>query len=139
VKPAALVALLAFAGAAQAASTPHAQARTALLDCQRAIGAFHFVARTKEAEPRVRKLVLAAQSACAPKKLKALAAAHGSDDALLQAMNAVVGISDALVNYRKYLDDVAAGKTGHTRILRYAAEEIRQGRLLLTYALSALK
>jgi hypothetical protein len=140
VKLAALLVVLALAGVAQAATGAHAQAHAAVLKCQTAVLKFHFVARSKQAEPGVRKLVNAAKAACASKQVKSLAAANTADDALQQASNALVGISDALLNYGHYLDDVAAGKAaGHKRILRFAAEEARQGKLLLTYALDELK
>jgi hypothetical protein len=139
-KRALLIVALAFAGDATAASNPHAQARAYLLKCRTALAAVHFGPVTRKTEPAVRKPFTAAVAACnAGKKLEALAFANGAEQALTQAANAELGVADGLQNYGKYLTDVAAGKKGHTKILNYAVEEIRQARILIGVALSELK
>jgi hypothetical protein len=137
-----LVALCLLAGSSSAAlgASPRAQARSYLNHCKTALAPIRFGPVTRKTEPAQKKLVTAAVSACgASARLKALAAANSSDKALTQAADAEFGIADGLANYGKYLADIAAGKTGHTKILNFSVEELREAKILLAEALVELK
>ena len=135
-----ILALALGAAVATAATSPRAQARASLLHCRTVLAAVHAGPVTRKAEPGVKRAVAAARAACADgAKLARLALLNNSDQAIGEASSAELGIVDGLTNYGKYLADVAAGKTGHKKILTFALEELRQANLLLAEALTELK
>jgi len=135
-----LVVALAAASAAAAATSPHAQARASLLHCRTVLARVHLGTVARKMEPAVKRAVAAARPACGQgAKLARLALLNDSDQAIKQASDAELGVVEGLCNFGKYLADVAAGKTGHKKILNFALEEIRQAKLLLASALTDLK
>jgi hypothetical protein len=136
----ALVLVVASSAVAGISAGPNGQARAYLIKCRTALKAANLGPVTKQTVFGEKRRVATARSACsASAKLKALADAYPADLGVRQAADAEAGIADGLVNYAKYLADIAAGKTGHTKILNYSLEEIRQAKLLLAEALAELK
>jgi hypothetical protein len=136
-----LVTLLFVAAACgRAAVTPAAQARAELTKCRVGLAAAHLGPVTAKTVSAEKRRLAVARSACGAKaKLQGFARADMANHGLSDAADAEIGIADGLVNYGKYLTDIAAGKTGHTKILSYSLEEIRQAKILLIQALAELK
>jgi hypothetical protein len=124
---------------AGAAAGPHAQARASLLHCRTVLATLHAGPATRKTVPALKRAVAAARAACNQGARLSRLGEVNSDRALMQAGDAELGVLDGLSNYGKYLADVAAGKTGHTKILNYALEELRQAKLLIAEALTELK
>jgi hypothetical protein len=134
-----LAALVFLAVSCGGSGDPHAQARAEISNCQAALVATPIGPVTAQHVAGVKRLVAKAAAGCgATAKLRSLARKHPTDNGLGEAYSAEVAADSGLVNFGKYLADVAAGKTGHQRILNYSTEVIRQAKLLLTEALVEL-
>ena len=134
-----LALLLLAATVAAAATSPHTQARASLIHCRTVLARVHLGRLTRKAEPAVKRAAAAALAACADGPKLARLGQIDSDTALTQASSAELGVVQGLGDFGKYLADVAAGKTGHTKILNYSLAEISQARLLIAEALTELK
>jgi hypothetical protein len=127
------------APAAQVA-TPHAEAAALVKGCQAALGEVGVGPVWKVHVARVKVRVATAVAACDSKgNLGALAKAAPNDRGLADASSGEAGVLEGLANFRKYLTDVATGKSGHTPILTYAKGEVEQADILLGQALLELK
>ena len=134
------VAGLISSGAAVRATAPHAEAAAYVKRCQAALDKVKPGPVWKVHVARVRGRVTVAVTACNSKgRMSALAKASPSDHGLADARDGEVGALDGLANFRKYLAHVAAGESGHKRILTFSTGEIEQAGLLLDQALLALE
>ena len=127
---------VAVGGAAARVTTPHAEAAASVKGCQVAVGKVGVGPVWKVHVARVKVRIATAVAACYSKgRLGALAKAAPSDRGLADASAGEAGVLEGLANFRKYLTDVATGKSGHTKILTYAKGEVEQSDILLGQAL----
>ena len=139
-KQAAGILIIALVLAAPAAADPHASARADLLRCRAALKLLDVARLSKQAAAAQLKPLGAAKKACAVSAaLKQASYVNSGDQGLSQAYDAQVGMTDGLLNFGKYVGDIAAGEAGHAKILNYAVAEITQSKILLDDALTQLK